>query len=389
MPLPTGQISMSQVNVELGLSATAQLGMNDSAVRALAGVPTGQIGMSNLQGKSAAVSVAIGQTTAPFIAAYKFSGSGFGTKYANPATALPNSVEKQPSFASDGSAVVISAASAPTLVAYAWSASGFGTKYADPATALTGGRSNAVLSNLVANGGYVSVTTPSTPWAHAYKFSSVTGWGTKFANPAPLMNAGTAGLGTAFNPNRTAVTYLSNNAPFVHAYAFSDLGFGTKYANPSTAIATGGSGTDFSPDGAFLGGTTGATPFLFACAWSASGFGTRVANPAVGSGFFGLDFDFAPNGNAVAQTEFSGFGMNAYAWSASGFGTKYANPGTALPGDYRYSIEFSPDSSAVAVTMDASPFLRIYGFSGSGFGTAFSNPATPPTTTGNVGWSPV
>ena len=59
MPLPTGQISMSEVNVELGLSATAQLDMNNAALRALAGVPSGAISMSNLQGKANAFAYTI------------------------------------------------------------------------------------------------------------------------------------------------------------------------------------------------------------------------------------------------------------------------------------------------------------------------------------------
>lgn len=53
MTLPaSGPISMSQVNTELGRASTALLSMNDSAVRNLAGVPSGAIGFNSLQGKS-------------------------------------------------------------------------------------------------------------------------------------------------------------------------------------------------------------------------------------------------------------------------------------------------------------------------------------------------
>lgn len=59
MTLPVGTISMSQVNVELGQSATQIISLNDANVRSLAEVPSGTISMSNLQGKSAVP--AIGQ----------------------------------------------------------------------------------------------------------------------------------------------------------------------------------------------------------------------------------------------------------------------------------------------------------------------------------------
>jgi len=52
MTLPSGTISLSQVNTELTLSATALISLNDAAVRSLAGVASGAISMSDLQGKT-------------------------------------------------------------------------------------------------------------------------------------------------------------------------------------------------------------------------------------------------------------------------------------------------------------------------------------------------
>lgn len=54
MPTPTGTISLSNVNTELGRSSTANISMNEAAVRSLAGVGGSGtvISMDNLRGKS-------------------------------------------------------------------------------------------------------------------------------------------------------------------------------------------------------------------------------------------------------------------------------------------------------------------------------------------------
>lgn len=59
MALPTGTLSMSQVNVELGRSSTALISLGETAVRGLAGVASGAIGMNSLRGKSSAFALTI------------------------------------------------------------------------------------------------------------------------------------------------------------------------------------------------------------------------------------------------------------------------------------------------------------------------------------------
>jgi hypothetical protein len=63
MATPSGQIAFSQVNAELGVSPTStQANLGSAPFRGLAGVPSGQISMSNLQNKSSAISATGGTT---------------------------------------------------------------------------------------------------------------------------------------------------------------------------------------------------------------------------------------------------------------------------------------------------------------------------------------
>lgn len=77
MTLPTGTISMSQVNTELGRSATATISLGESAVRTLAGVASGAISMNDLRGKSAATISLTNQT----ISDLSFSGAAYAYYY--------------------------------------------------------------------------------------------------------------------------------------------------------------------------------------------------------------------------------------------------------------------------------------------------------------------
>jgi hypothetical protein len=78
-----------------------------------------------------------GRLTAPLVSAYSWSGSGFGTKFSNPAT-LPFGEGYGVTFNKAGDAIAVAHDGSPFVSAYPWSGSGFGTKFANPTTLPTG-----------------------------------------------------------------------------------------------------------------------------------------------------------------------------------------------------------------------------------------------------------
>jgi len=77
----------------------------------------------------------------PYISAYPWSSSGFGTKYSDP-TALPGTGNNV-TFSPDGNNIIAAHWGSPYISAYSWS-SGFGTKYSNPTELPVAGNAVAI-----------------------------------------------------------------------------------------------------------------------------------------------------------------------------------------------------------------------------------------------------
>jgi sugar lactone lactonase YvrE len=319
--------------------------------------------------------IAVAHTISPFITAYPWSGSGFGTKYTNPAT-LPASTGNGVAFSPDGANIAVAHVTTPFIAAYPWSGSGFGTKYANPAT-LPAGNGNGVAFS--PDGANIAVAHATPPFIAAYPWSG-SGFGTKYADPATLPTGD--GRGVAFSPDGANIAVAHSTTPFITAYPWSGSGFGTKYTDPATLPPDTGRGVAFSPDGANIAVAHSTTPFITAYPWSGSGFGTKYTDPATLPASTGSGVAFSPDGANIAVAHSTTPFITAYPWSGSGFGTKYTDPAT-LPASTGQDVAFSPDGANIAVAHTTSPFITAYPWSGSGFGTNYTNPATLPTGTGN------
>ena len=280
-----------------------------------------------------------------------------------------------------GSAVIettiaVAHGTTPFITAYPWLSSGFGTKYTNPAT-LPAASGNGVAFSPA--GGAIAVAHDSSPFVTAYPWSG-SGFGTKFTNPATLP-AG-IGRGVAFSPAGNAIAVAHNTSPFVSAYPWSGSGFGTKFADPATTPTSTSYGVAFSPAGDAIAVAHDNGAYVTAYPWSGAGFGTKYTNPATTPTNLAYSVAFSPAGNAIAVSHASSPFITAYPWSSSGFGTKYTNPAT-LPSNAGFGVAFSPAGDAIAVSHAVTPFITAYSWSASGFGTKYADPATLPTGSGN------
>lgn len=232
-----GSVSGQSIALELSLSASGEISLNQTNVRALAGKSTGAVVMpTDFWGKSALTpAYGGGATSSPFVQVYQWSNTtGFGTKYSDPATTPLANSNSNLTFNSSKNALMIGASTttyAPQV--YGWSSSGYGTKYSSPSVLAVGtlrwvefANSDSVVMS-VGNGA---------PYINAWAWSNSTGFGTKYSNPASTPNGNTYTL--SFGPSDAAfVSGWTSNSPWLGAWPWNpSSGFGTRYSQPASGI---------------------------------------------------------------------------------------------------------------------------------------------------------
>ena len=306
-------------------------------------------------------------SSSPFLAAYKFTASGgFSGLVSNPAT-LPTVGISNAVFNATNSAIVCADNSAASITAYAWN-NGFGTKFANPSTAV----SSCLYAIFDRSSSFIFAAGPG---IYAYAWSNTTGFGAKYTNPATQPPGGqVGGVACGGSPANFVVTG-DFNSPYLWGYSWSN-GFATKFANPSTttfgaisSINIFGTTTDIICAG-------GGTPFLHAYAASSGNFGTKYANPTAVNGTAYIQA--TPTVNALIYSGSYSY-LKARQWSSGGgFGTAYADAGTSF-GTYS-QVSVNSAGNVVAVTRSVSPYIGALKWNyTTGFGTAYANPSSTVT----------
>jgi hypothetical protein len=275
--------------------------------------------------------------------------------------------------------------SSPSIAVYGWSSiTGAGSKYADPSTLVSAAAN--ITFNDFQTGSALFVANATTPFVHGYGWSASSGFGAKFSNPATLPTGAVNVLKMNTAGDCLACT-LNEVIPRMSVYSVSSTGFSSLFTN---GLGTGiesiyGTSFNFSDTVIAIGGyTTGyAASYLRAYIWSnSSGYGTKYTNPPEPP-MAATSITFNNTGDVIF---YGGSGVcKAKAWS-NGFGTDYAaspNFGSGVVQEIAWDNTNSKIAVAVAA---ASPYINVYNWS-NGFGSKIANPTTLPSGTGALGVS--
>jgi len=174
----------------------------------------------------------------PYIYVYDWSDStGFGTRKANPSI-LPAGQGGRCSFNNAGTAIAVPHYGSPFLSVYPWSSSGFGAKYANPASIPTGsafsfGR-NAVFApndtHIIST--YV-VTSATKLYTHQW---SASGFGAAITSPTYTNTP----PDVDFSGDGAFVSLSTvSGDTYMAVYPWSASGYGTRVANPAYSTGSG------------------------------------------------------------------------------------------------------------------------------------------------------
>ena len=254
--------------------------------------------------------------------------------------------------------------------AYQWTNSGgFGTKYADAATALS--VAPASMQPTTANDAVVFVTTAS-PFLYAYEFDFDTGWGA-VESPSTIPN-GTGPDSLLRHPEADEFIMNTSTEYYITKYnTSSNFTFVESGLVPQTNCTSLG----MIPSGNVVAFGASISPRLTAKEYTlGSGLGVSYSDPAVDLVDQVNRISWSPDSSFISVTHRDSPFFSTYDWS-NGFGTKY-NP-TAPAGTTQQCYGSIATNSAVIHGYHSSPFIFAYPFTaGSGYGAAFSNPSVLP-----------
>lgn len=265
------------------------------------------------------------------IETFPWSFYGFGTKYSTLNLTGASAINGI-GFSSAGTTLAMATTASPYLWAYPFtSGTGYGTKYADPTT------SPAVTSNSIGwrNSTQVAVTQNTSPYIKVWDFTTGTGWGSKYADivsPAGALVNG-AGWDAQFDPTGTYLSVAHAASPYLHTYTWSS-GFSIWWTSPSPLPADTTTSVSWDQSTTSLAFTELSTVGITAYEWVGD-YGTKYANPTSTTGNY-YSGSFSKDSSAfAAANQMTGFTWGIDAWKFTngvGFGTKYTNPTGTLSG---------------------------------------------------------
>jgi len=265
------------------------------------------------------------------ISTYPWTFYGFGTAYSSLGLSGSTAVNGI-GFSAANTTLAIASTGSPYLWAYPFTTgTGYGTKFANPTT------SPGALCNSIGwrNSTQVVTTQDVAPYVKVWDFTTGSGWGSKYADIVSPSGAiiGGNGWDAKFDKTGTYLSVAHAVSPYLHTYTWSS-GFSIWWTNPATLPPDTTTSVSWDPSTSSLAFTSLSSGGVTAYEWIGD-YGTKYADPTSVNSYY-LSSTFSKDSSAFA----AGYQMTAFTWGIDawkftngvGFGTKYTNPTGTLAG---------------------------------------------------------